>query len=83
MLYEVITPFNPATEIRFSLRNDTSAKLNIYNYKGQLVNELFNGTLTKGYHSVNFKADDLSSGVYFYTLEADGKFMTKKMVLTK
>ncbi len=76
-------PFNPATEIRFSLRNDTSAKLNIYNYKGQLVNELFNGTLTKGYHSVNFKADDLSSGVYFYTLEADGKFMTKKMVLTK
>jgi len=76
-------PFNPATEIKFSLKNDSNVKLFVYNYNGQLVRELVNGKLFKGFHSVNFDANALSSGLYFYTLETDGKRFVKKMVLTR
>jgi len=76
-------PFNPVTSIKFSLSTDCDVKLSVFNYKGQVTNELVNGRMDKGYHSVQFNADMLSSGVYFYTLEADNKKLIKKMILIR
>jgi hypothetical protein len=76
-------PFNPETKINFSLSNSSNVKLNIYNVTGQLVEKLIDKKLTAGYHSKIFKADKLNSGIYYYTLKADGKKISKKMVLVK
>ncbi len=76
-------PFNPVTQIKFALPNVDNVRLNIYNISGQLVSELVNGSLDAGIHTVNFDGNNLNSGMYFYTLEANGMTITKKMVLTK
>ena len=76
-------PFNPTTTIEFSIVNSGNVNLNVYNFSGQLVSSLVNGQLNAGNHSVNFDATNLSAGVYYYTLEADNKVMTNKMVLVK
>ncbi|MDA3885338.1 MAG: T9SS type A sorting domain-containing protein [Candidatus Delongbacteria bacterium] len=76
-------PFNPATQIKFALPNASEVKLNVYNINGQLVSELVNGSKEAGIHSVNFDASNYNSGMYFYTLEANGISITKKMILTK
>ncbi|MDA3885907.1 MAG: T9SS type A sorting domain-containing protein [Candidatus Delongbacteria bacterium] len=76
-------PFNPTTEIRFALPTASDVKLNVYNINGQLVSELVNGSKEVGLHSVNFDASNFNSGMYFYTLEANGLSVSKKMILTK
>jgi hypothetical protein len=76
-------PFNPETTIRYSLKNDCEVKLTVYNYKGQVTNELVNGRKERGHHAVTFNAGMLSSGVYFYTLEAGGKKLIRKMVMVR
>ena len=76
-------PFNPVTSIKFSLRTDCKVKLRVFNYKGQVVKEIINDNLVKGYHKVDFDASNMSSGLYFYTLEADNMKLVKKMVLVR
>ncbi|MBN2788902.1 MAG: T9SS type A sorting domain-containing protein, partial [Candidatus Delongbacteria bacterium] len=76
-------PFNPTTAINFSLATAGNVQMNVYNFSGQLVNSLVDGQMSAGYHTVNFDASNLSAGVYYYTLEADNKVMTNKMVLVK
>jgi hypothetical protein len=76
-------PFNPLTTIRFSLRSDCHAQLEVYNYNGQIVKSLVDGNLSKGLHSAVFNADNLGSGVYYYTLKTDSKTITKKMLILK
>ncbi len=76
-------PFNPTTEIKFNLQKDSQVKLSVYNTKGELVSNLKNEKMAKGSHSVNFDAESLNSGVYFYKLNVNGMTETKKMVLTK
>lgn len=76
-------PFNPVTSIMFSLRTDCKVKLNVFNYKGQVVKEIVNDNLVRGYHKVDFDASNMSSGLYFYTLEADNMKLIKKMVLVR
>ncbi|HQO10589.1 MAG TPA: C25 family cysteine peptidase [Clostridiales bacterium] len=76
-------PFNPSTLIRFSIPVDDIVRLSVYNSNGQLLKDLFSGKALKGIHEVNFRADDLNSGIYFYTLEASGRKLTSKMLLIK
>jgi len=76
-------PFNPTTAIRFDLAAAGNVKLNVYNYNGQLLQSLVNGTMNAGVHSVNFDASSLSAGVYYYTLEAGNSIMSNKMILVK
>jgi hypothetical protein len=76
-------PFNPSSSIRFSLKSAGPVELTITNALGQLVGSLVNGTLSAGTHEVNFTADGLSSGTYFYTLRSGNFVETKKMILMK
>jgi hypothetical protein len=76
-------PFNPVTQIRFALAEKTDISLNVYNTAGQKVAGLASGTFQSGSHTVDFDGGRLNSGVYYYTLEADGKALTKKMILLK
>lgn len=81
-------PFNPQTAIRFSLDSKQSVKLAVYDVNGRLVRMLVSGVKEVGTHSVTWDGRDnagsaVSSGVYFYRLDA-GKFSsTKKMVMLK
>jgi len=76
-------PFNPSTKIRFSIPTETDVRLNVYNTLGQEVAEIVNSRLKEGYHEVNFDAFSLTSGIYFYRLEADKFVDVKKMIIIK
>ena len=55
--------------IRFNLAETSTISLNIYNPMGQLVTNLVSGIKESGEHTINWYADDLSSGVYYCILE--------------
>jgi len=79
-------PFTGETTISFSLATNLheKAEIEIYNVKGQIVDQLAITNYELGSNQVNYSADKLSSGVYFYKLIVDGKAVdTKKMVLVK
>ncbi len=76
-------PFNPSTQITFSLDKSETANLTVYNMLGQKVATLINGNLSAGEHTVNFSADNLSSGIYIYQLSSGSRIISKKMMLLK
>jgi len=76
-------PFNPMTEIKFSLKTAGEVHLNVYNIRGELVETLAEGTLAAGPHQVMWDARNQASGVYFYRLEAPGFTETRKMIMLK
>ena len=84
-LYEAYpNPFNPTTTIKFSLSQAGNVSLKIYNVMGQLVKTLVNNTYkNKGDYNYQVNMDNLSSGIYFYTLIQGNQQLTKKMVLMK
>jgi len=78
-------PFNPNTKINFTLAKNSFVSLKVFNLSGEEVANLVNDKRDGGNYEVNFNAGQygLSSGVYFYTLEAEGLKETKKMILVK
>ncbi|MFZ6032718.1 MAG: T9SS type A sorting domain-containing protein [Melioribacter sp.] len=76
-------PFNPTTKIDFSLSKRGYVKLAVYDLLGREIANLHTGILRAGYHSFNFDATGVSSGVYFYRLDFDGRSITKKMIISK
>ena len=77
-------PFNPSTEINYSLPVKSFVTLKVYNIQGQEVATLVNGTKSAGRYTINFNAADLSSGVYFYRLiTGGGEHFVRKMILLK
>jgi len=82
-------PFNPSTTLRYGLPARSSVRLVIYNVLGQVVKELVNTEQKAGYQSVVWNAN-VSSGLYFYRIEAISKddpskrfVETKKMLMLK
>jgi hypothetical protein len=78
-------PFNPTTTIFFAISVGTrhASSLRMYDVLGRHVATLVNEQLPAGNYSVNFDGNNLASGVYYYTLTADGFVQTKAMVLMK
>jgi hypothetical protein len=76
-------PFNPNTVISYSLPLASEVKLIVYNSLGQTVKVLENGFMNAGNYSVNLNAVELSSGTYFYKIEAGHFSQVKKMLLLK
>jgi hypothetical protein len=63
-------PFNPTTSIRYQLPVSAAIKLRVYNTLGQVVATLFDGIQDAGYNEARWNAESVTSGVYFYKLEA-------------
>jgi type IX secretion system substrate protein len=76
-------PFNPNTSIRFDLAKGGFAKITVYDISGKEVTTLSNGIYRAGKHSVDFKAESFSSGIYFYKLETSEFTAIRKMILIK
>jgi hypothetical protein len=86
LLQNFPNPFNPETTIRFGLPEPVHARLLVYDVGGRLVRTLVQKTLPAGMHRVIWDGRDLdgrrvTSGVYFYRLEAGAFVQVKRMVL--
>ena len=76
-------PFNPTTVIKYDLPRAQMVTLTVYNVLGQKVATLVDERQGAGVYEVNFNADGLASGIYFYTLVQGSHVITKKMALLK
>jgi len=76
-------PFNAETNIGYNLAEAANVTLNIYDISGRLVVALFEGYQESGEHVANWDASQVSSGVYFYRLQAGDFVSTRKMNLLK
>jgi hypothetical protein len=76
-------PFNPTTTIRFSITETDLITLKIYNSIGEEVAELVNQILPTGSYKLDWNAENIPSGAYFYTLTTDSFRDTKKMILLR
>ncbi|OYV87072.1 MAG: hypothetical protein B7Z63_02995 [Ignavibacteriae bacterium 37-53-5] len=75
--------FNPSTAIGYQLSVVSQVSLKIYDILGREVATLVNERQSAGYHSLNFNASRLTSGVYFYRLQAGTFTAVRKMLLMK
>jgi hypothetical protein len=76
-------PFNPSTTIHFSVPSSEFVTLKVFDVLGNEVTTLINEEKPAGVYEVNFSASQLTSGVYFYTINAGSFVETKKMILLK
>lgn len=83
LLQNFPNPFNPVTTIKFFIPKDAAVTLKVYDNLGNEVSVLLNEYRQAGEHRISFDGTNLSSGVYFYRLEAAGTSKTGRMVLLK
>jgi len=83
LLQNYPNPFNNSTVISYQLANAGLVKLSVYNAKGEIIQNLVNTSQSAGTHNIQFNANGLNSGVYFYRLESAGKSMIGKMLMVK
>ncbi len=76
-------PFNPLTVIRYELERSGRVRLEVRDLGGREVAVLAEGLALAGKHEVVFDARGLSSGVYFYTLQVEGRSRSRKMLFLK
>lgn len=84
-LYEAYpNPFNPSTTIKFDLPASGNVSLRVYDLQGRLVNTVVNDEFkVRGTYEYKIDMNRMASGIYFYTLQQNGQFLTKKMALLK
>lgn len=76
-------PFNPSTTIRFSVPRPARVVLTLYDIRGREVRRLLDEVQEPGNHELVVRAEDLTSGVYFYAMEAGDFRETRRFVLLK
>jgi photosystem II stability/assembly factor-like uncharacterized protein len=76
-------PFNPTTKISYQVPTSGNVKVTVYDLLGNEVAELVNENKNIGNYEVEFKANNLSSGVYFYQITAGNFIQSKKMILLR
>jgi hypothetical protein len=76
-------PFNPTTEIQYSVPRNGHISLKVYNLLGQEVAILFDGVRPSGNYIATFNGAGLASGVYFYRFVASNFIDSKKLMLLK
>jgi hypothetical protein len=76
-------PFNPSTTINYAIPFDNLVTMKIYNVLGQEVFTLVNEQQKAGRYQASFDASRLSSGAYFYRIEAGSFSSLKKMMLLR
>lgn len=88
LIYNYPNPFNPVTNIAYSIKEAGNVTLEVYNLKGQLVKALVNDERETGNYSVTWDGRDnsnksVSSGIYFYKMRTADYSSMKKMILMK
>lgn len=84
LLHNVPNPFKENTQINYTLEFDADVQLKVYNYTGQLLSHMKEGTKAKGTHQIDFNAYGLQSGIYLYSISINGKTTaSKKMTIIK
>ena len=76
-------PFNPSTNIRFSVPRAAAVVVRVFDALGQEQATLVDEVLRAGSYTVDYHADGLASGLYFYRIEAPGYRQTRKFTLLK
>jgi photosystem II stability/assembly factor-like uncharacterized protein len=76
-------PFNPTTTIGFNISERGFVKLTVYDLLGKEITTLINEEIAAGKYTVEFDAGNLSSGIYFYQLEAENFKQTRRMILMR
>ena len=77
-------PFNPTTRISYTIPEENHVTLKIFNTLGQEIKTLVNKYQEADWYSISFNADNLATGVYFYSLQVGDKFHdVKKMLLVR
>jgi hypothetical protein len=76
-------PFNPLTKIRFSIPKKCYVKVKIYDIVGREIETLVDNSMDAGRYEIEFYAEGLPSGIYFYHIQADNFNDVKKMILLK
>ncbi len=76
-------PFNPSTNISFSVQHLSFVTLKVYDALGEEAASLINEEKSPGTYTINFNAQNLSSGVYYYRIQAGNFTETRKMILLK
>ena len=76
-------PFNPSTNIEFSIENDGYTKVSVYNLQGKLIEDLVDDYKSSGNYDVVWNATNYSSGVYFIRMNVNGFSATQKVMLVK
>lgn len=76
-------PFNPTTRIQFQVPDERFVTLKVFNLLGEEVATLVNERLSRGQYKAELNANNLSSGTYFYRLQAGGYVAMKKMILMR
>jgi photosystem II stability/assembly factor-like uncharacterized protein len=75
-------PFNPVTKIKFDVPESGNINFKVYDLLGKVIYSL-NENKHAGTYEINFNGNDISSGIYYYSIEANGSRDVKKMVLLK
>ena len=81
-------PFNPITNIIYTMDTSSDVNINIHNIQGQLVKNLFIGNVNPGQHTISWDGTDrfaqsLPSGIYIYSIKSSQQILTGKMMLLK
>jgi hypothetical protein len=76
-------PFNPTTNIQFSVPNLSPVSISIYNIRGEFIEYLVNDVYEPGNYTMHLDAGDYSSGIYFYRLQTDNSVFTRKFIIIK
>ncbi|MFZ1280774.1 MAG: T9SS type A sorting domain-containing protein [Ignavibacteriaceae bacterium] len=83
LLQNYPNPFNPSTNISYNIPNGSLVTLKVYDILGKEIVTLVNESKQAGSYNVQFDASNLSSGVYFYSIQAGDFFESRKMILMK
>jgi hypothetical protein len=76
-------PFNPSTEIRYFLPENSYVQVSVYDLNGRKISDLVQAQQSAGMYTVKLDGSNMSSGIYIYTLNAGRTQLTKKMILLK
>jgi hypothetical protein len=83
LLQNYPNPFNPTTTIRYEIPYASHVSLTVFDVLGRQIQTLVNTFEQAGRYEVTFNAHDLSSGTYYYRLEAGGSVETKTLLVLK
>jgi hypothetical protein len=76
-------PFNPVTNIEFSLPENAFVQMQVYNINGNQIATLINSFQLAGYYSISWNASEYSSGIYLIVMMSDTFKETRRVILIK